>query len=160
MMSALLKETIADDDDEETRAPIPLPNVSSEVLEKVIAFCSHHQTEPMTPITTPLRSDVLKELVQEWYADFVDVPREMLFGLVAAANYLDIKQLLDLTCLAVSILIKGKSANELREMFNISAELSEEERALIQRENAEWAAGAEGNPANPAENNDAPESST
>ena len=157
IMSTLLKETIGDDEDDETPTTIPLPNVSSDVLHKVISFCDHHQTEPMTPITTPLRSDVLKDLVQEWYASFVDVNKEMLFGLVAAANYLDIKQLLDLTCLAVSILIKGKSAQELRDMFNISAELSEEERAQIQRENGEWAAEADGNPAAaPAENNDPP----
>ena len=133
-MSALLGDVISEvdeDDDEKNPAPIRLPKVSGEILEKVIAFCSHHQTEPMTPITTPLRSDVLQEVVQEWYADFVTVPKEMLFGLVAAANYLNITQLLDLTCLAVSILIKGKSAQELREMFNIPAELSEEERAGI-----------------------------
>lgn len=49
--------------------------------------------------------------------------------LVAAANFMDIKPLLDLTCLAVSIMIKGKSAAELREMFNISPEFTPEEEA-------------------------------
>ena len=160
MMSTLIKDTVGDDDrdedDDATPAPsIPLPNVSSDVLHKVISFCDHHQTEPMTAITTPLRSNVLKDLVQEWYNNFVDVEKEMLFALVAAANYLDIKELLDLTCLAVSILIKGKSAKELREMFNIEAELTEEERAQIQQENNQWAAenNAE-NAAPPGESND------
>jgi hypothetical protein len=59
----------------------------------------------------------------------VQVDKNMLFDLVAAANYMDIKPLLDLTCLAVSMLIKGKSASELRAMFNIAPELTTEEAA-------------------------------
>lgn len=74
----------------------------------------------------------------------VQVDKDVLFSLVAAANFLDIKQLLDLTCLAVSILIKGKSAAELRDMFNISAELTAEETAQIQQDNNQWTAAAEG----------------
>ena len=60
----------------------------------------------MTPITTPLKSNRIEDIVQEWYADFVNVEQIMLFELVTAANFMDIKALLDLTCLAVSVLIK------------------------------------------------------
>lgn len=136
-MSQLVTETLDgdDDDDEETGREIPLPNVSSPVLEKVIEFCTHYtQVEQMTAIQTPLRSPKLDELVQEWYAAYVRVERNMLFDLVAAANFMDIKPLLDLTCLAVSILIKGKSATELREMFNLTADLTPEEEAQAQRD--------------------------
>ena len=133
-MSKLVVETLGgddgdddDDDDEQEATEVPLPNVSSPVLEKVIAYCKHYQEEEMTPIQTPLKSSKLEELVQQWYADFVKVPKNMLFDLVAAANFMDIKPLLDLTCLAVSIMIKGKSAAELREMFNISPEFAPEE---------------------------------
>lgn len=119
-MSKLVEETIGDDDEEiEDDSEVPLPNVSTPVLEKVLEYCKHYQEEPMTAIQTPLKSSKLEELVQPWYAEFVKVPRALLFDLVAAANFMDIKSLLDLTCLAVSILIKGKSAAELREMFNI-----------------------------------------
>ena len=44
----------------------------------------------------------------------------MMFDLVAAANYMDIKPLLDLSCLAVSIHIKGKTVEELQQIFNIT----------------------------------------
>ena len=59
-----------------------------------------------TPITTPLESNRIGEIVQEWYASFVDVDQTLLFELVTAANFMDITALLDLTCLAVSVLIK------------------------------------------------------
>lgn len=86
---------------------------------------------------TPLASNDLTRLVQSWYSDFVKIDRELLFDLVAAANYMDIKPLLDLSCLAVSIMIKGKSAAELRSIFHIQAELTPEEVAQNEREN-EW----------------------
>ena len=81
----------------------------------------------VTAIATPLKSIRIEEIVQEWYAEFVTVDQAMLFELVTAANFMDIKALLDLTCLAVSVLIKGKSAEEIRRIFNISNDFSPEE---------------------------------
>lgn len=140
-MSDLVKQTTGDDEDElETGGePIPLPNVTTPILEKVIAYCTHYQTvEAMQTIETPLNSNRIEEMVQPWYVDFIHVEKSVLFDLVAAANFMDIKPLLDLTCLAVAILIKGKSASELREMFNISSELTAEEEEEITTEN-QWA---------------------
>lgn len=86
-MSKLVVETLGgddafddDDDDEPEATEVPLPNVTTPVLEKVIAFCKHYQEEEMTAIQTPLKSSKLEELVQQWYADFVKVPKNMLFG--------------------------------------------------------------------------------
>jgi S-phase kinase-associated protein 1 len=134
-----VKETLGDEDEDgdecEANPDIPLPNVSADVLGKVIEYCKHYQEEEMRSIQTPLKSNKLEELVQEWYAEFVKVDKNLLFDLVAAANFMDIKPLLDLTCLAVSIMIKGKSAPELRQMFNISSDYTAEEQAQINRDN-------------------------
>jgi S-phase kinase-associated protein 1 len=142
-MSVLVKEMLGDeeneddnDDGENPSVPdIPLPNVSADVLGKVIEFCRYYLEDEMRPIQTPLTSNKLEELVQEKYANFVKVDKNLLFDLVAASNFMDIKPLLDLSCLAVSILIKGKSAAELRQMFNISNEFSPEEKAQMARDN-------------------------
>jgi S-phase kinase-associated protein 1 len=106
-MSTLVATTIDDDaeEDDEVRE-IPLPNVKDAVLTKVIEYCTHYKAEPMTPIQTPLKSSKIEDLVQPWYAEFVKVEQVLLFELVTAANFMDIKPLLDLTCLAVSVLIK------------------------------------------------------
>jgi hypothetical protein len=57
----------------------------------------------------PLKSANMHEVVQEWYANFVNVDQEILFELILAANYMDIKPLLDLTCATVASMIKGDS---------------------------------------------------
>ena len=113
-MSQLIVETFDDVDDEEDEdiegvdtKTIPLPHVRSEILKKIIEFGTYYKDEEaMTAIQTPLNSSRLEDMVQKWYVDFVNVDRKVLFDLVAAANFMDIKPLLDLTCLAVSILIK------------------------------------------------------
>ena len=53
--------------------------------------------------------------------------------ILQAANYLDIKGLLDVTCKTVANLIKGKTPDEIRKTFNIKNDFTpaEEEQVSI-----------------------------
>ena len=62
----------------------------------------------------------------------------MLFELVMAANYLDVKPLLELSCAKVASLIKGKSIQEIRQFFQIENDFSPEEEEQVMQEN-KWA---------------------
>ncbi len=55
-----------------------------------------------------------------------------------AANYLNIKNLLDLTCQTVADMIKGKTPEEIRKTFNIKNDFTPEEEEEVRREN-QWA---------------------
>jgi S-phase kinase-associated protein 1 len=136
-MSKMVESAIDEDDGQNTSTAIsindannstskvvPLPNVKANVLVKVIDYCTHYKTvEEMTPITTPFKSPKLEELVQQWYADFCkDLDNDFLFELVTAANYMDIKPLLDLMCLEVAVTIQGNTVPEMRAHFNIGKE--------------------------------------
>lgn len=59
-------------------------------------------------------------------------------NIAQAANYLDIKALLDVGCKTVANMIKGKSPDEIRKTFNIQNDFTSEEEEQIRREN-EWA---------------------
>ena len=71
----------------------------------------------------------------KWDADFVNIEQETLFELILAANYMDIKPLLDLTCASVASLIKGKSPEDIRRTFNIQNDFTPEEEAQVREEN-------------------------
>ncbi|OQR98579.1 S-phase kinase-associated protein 1A [Achlya hypogyna] len=134
-MSELVKTMIADEQDDEDVQEIPLPNVKSTVLSKVIEFCSHHHNNPMQEIEKPLRSSDMHDVVSEWDASFVDIEQDLLFELILAANYMDIKSLLDLACAKVASMIKGKTPQEIRETFNITNDFTPEEESQIREEN-------------------------
>mmetsp|Transcript_6452 Transcript_6452/g.9686 ORF Transcript_6452/g.9686 Transcript_6452/m.9686 type:complete len:172 (+) Transcript_6452:20-535(+) len=135
MMSVLVKEMIDEEEGEDSTPEIPLPNVKSTVLEKVIEFCTRHVKEPMNEIEKPLKSANMNEVVSEWDAKFVELDQELLFELILAANYMDIKSLLDLTCAKVASMIKGKTPEEIRETFNITNDFTPEEEARVREEN-------------------------
>ncbi|XVE94522.1 hypothetical protein REPUB_Repub02eG0016000 [Reevesia pubescens] len=102
---------------------IPLPNVTSKILSKVIEYCKKHVEEPKADDRSTSVDDELKS----WDADFVKVDQATLFDLILAANYLNIKSLLDLTCQTVADMIKGKTPEEIRKTFNIKNDFTPEE---------------------------------
>lgn len=135
VLSELVKTMIDEDQDDEDPQEIPLPNVKSAILAKVIEFLQHYKVEAMTEIEKPLKSSNMAEVIQEWYAAFVEVDQEILFEMILAANYMDIKPLLDLTCASVASMVKGKTPEEIRKCFNIVNDFTPEEEAHVREEN-------------------------
>ncbi|KAM7185663.1 Skp1 family, dimerization domain containing protein [Rhypophila sp. PSN 637] len=138
--SMLIKNMIEDLGDEMiTNEPIPIPNVNEPVLKKVIEWCQKHKND--APQTAEEENDNRKKTtdpIDEWDQKFMQVDQEMLFEIILAANYLDIKALLDVGCKTVANMIKGKSPEEIRKTFNITNDFTPEEEEQIRREN-EWA---------------------
>ncbi|KAL8109749.1 SKP1-like protein 20 [Apium graveolens] len=129
--SQTIKHMIEDDCADTT---IPLPNVSSKILAKVIEYCKKHVESPKSDEVNKTVDDELKT----FDAEFVKVDQATLFDLILAANYLNIKSLLDLTCQTVADMIKGKTPEEIRKTFNIKNDFTPEEEEEVRRENA-WA---------------------
>jgi S-phase kinase-associated protein 1 len=134
-MSELVKTMYDSEQPEDEVQEMPLPNVKSSILSKVIEFFNHYKEDPMTEIEKPLKSSNMNEVVQEWYADFVNVDQETLFELILAANFMDVKPILDLTCATVASMVKGKTPEEIRQHFNIVNDFTPEEEAQIREEN-------------------------
>ncbi|XP_051144484.1 SKP1-like protein 1A [Andrographis paniculata] len=118
---------------------IPLPNVTSKILAKVIEYCKRHVASAAAKSSNtdgPLSS--VDEDLKTFDAEFVKVDQSTLFDLILAANYLNIKSLLDLTCQTVADMIKGKTPDEIRKTFNIKNDFTAEEEEEVRRENS-WA---------------------
>mmetsp|Transcript_21973 Transcript_21973/g.47306 ORF Transcript_21973/g.47306 Transcript_21973/m.47306 type:complete len:183 (-) Transcript_21973:227-775(-) len=135
MMSVLITTMVEGDKEEKE---IPLPNVKTAIMKKVISYMTYHVDNPPEEIEKPLKSANMADVVSQWDADFVDVSQEMLFELILAANYMDIKPLLDLTCAKVASMIKGKTPEQIRKTFNIQNDFTPEEEAAVRAEN-KWA---------------------
>ncbi|XP_021958771.1 S-phase kinase-associated protein 1-like [Folsomia candida] len=133
-----LIENLGMEDSDDDREVVPLQNVSTEVLHKVIAWAEHHKDDlpPIEDDEDPPRERRTDDITT-WDANFIKMEQTQLFDLIVAANYLDISGLLDLGCKIVANMIKGKTAEEIRTMFDIENDLTPEDMEQIRKEN-EW----------------------
>ncbi|AET02851.1 putative S-phase kinase-associated protein [Medicago truncatula] len=126
LKSQTIKHMIEDDC---AKTEIPLPNVTSKILAKVIEYCKKHVEATTSSEGKPSEDDV-----KAWDAEFVKVDLNTRFELILAANYLDIKSLLELTCQDVAETIKDKTVEEIRKIFNVENDFSPEEYAELLKE--------------------------
>ena len=136
-MSATLRTMMDDlglqqEEDEE----IPIQNVNSSILRKVIQWATYHKQDP--PVSDDDENQEKRsDDISSWDADFLKVDQGTLFEIILAANYLDMKGLLDVSCKQVANMIRGKTAEDIRKTFNIKNDFTPSEEDQIKREN-EW----------------------
>ncbi|KAI3830677.1 hypothetical protein MKX03_005423 [Papaver bracteatum] len=83
---------------EDNCADIPLPNVTNNILAKVLEYCKKHVADIPKGDDGKVEDPELKN----WDAEFLNVDQDTLLDLILAANYLNIKHLSNLTCQAVA----------------------------------------------------------
>ena len=145
---------IGEDDNEE----VPIPNVNAAILKLVIQWATYHKddSQPNDDENTNTRcfcwqlglEQALSQIsfaaeninISDWDASFLSVDQGTLYELILAANYLDIKGLLTVTCGTVANMIKGKTVEEIRKHFNIKNDFTPSEEEQIRKEN-EWCEG-------------------
>ena len=120
----MVSDSIDEEDEEISDQDFQVLKVPTDILKKVVEYCTHYQTvEKMNDIALPFNegdNTVEKIVTQEWYSDFVkDEDFKTVNRLIAAANYMNISPLFNLACLSESVYIMGKSADELRKLYNI-----------------------------------------
>lgn len=120
-VSAMTDEDFPSDLNNEEMEDIPVLRVRSHVLSMIVDFMHHYDIDPMTTIEKPLVSNNICDVVQNWYAVFIERINDagVLFDLVNAANYMYIQPLLELACAGVAISINGKTTAEVHDAFHL-----------------------------------------
>ena len=122
--------------------PVHLSEISSVILDKTLEYLQYHFDDPIEDKDSDDEdyNDIKRsDDISEWDRKFMkDIEKDALFELIQAANYLNIKGLLELCCKVAANQIRGKSAEEVQEMWNIKCDLTEEEVEQLKKENA-WA---------------------
>uniref|UniRef100_A0A7S3GJJ1 SKP1 component POZ domain-containing protein n=1 Tax=Palpitomonas bilix TaxID=652834 RepID=A0A7S3GJJ1_9EUKA len=97
-LSHTIASMIEDFHAEEEVPPLPIDNVTGSVLEKVMNYCGERQNM--------VREGVEYDDIKKWETEFFkDMAEEELYPIILAANYLDIKPLLEASA--------GKAAEEI-----------------------------------------------
>ncbi|CAA7021569.1 unnamed protein product [Microthlaspi erraticum] len=127
---ALQSETIAHMVGEEGADNIiPLADVKSQVLTKVMEYCKKHDGG----------DDSSSEDLRKWETEFLKkIDRAMLIDLVSAACQLKIESLSDITCQAAADVLETVSVEEARRLLGVENDFTPEEEEAIRKEN-QWA---------------------
>ena len=132
--SQLVKGIIEDYPDD---AEVPLNNVKSSILKKIKEYLEHYQDSDPKEIERPLASQNYQDCVEAWDFEFINIELDTIFEIILAANYMDIKPLLELASSKIASIIKGKTPEEIRKIFNIQNDFTPEEEQQIRDEN-QW----------------------
>ena len=132
--SQLVKGIIEDYPDD---AEVPLNNVKSGILKKIKEYLEHYQDSDPKEIERPLASQNYQDCVEAWDFEFINIELDTIFEIILAANYMDIKPLLELASSKIASIIKGKTPEEIRKIFNIQNDFTPEEEQQIREEN-QW----------------------
>ena len=132
-LSELLKQKINDYPDEEK---FPINEVDEKMCERVKEYLTHFNGKAPPEIEKPLKSNNLKNVTDEWSANFMNrTPLEDVISLNMAANYMGINSLQDLCCAKIASCFKDKTEKEMMKEFRIKTPMTEEEKNKIREEN-------------------------
>ncbi|CAF2113101.1 unnamed protein product [Brassica oleracea var. botrytis] len=115
-----------------------IENVTGKILALVVEYCKNHVAvvDGGANSSSAASADALKK----WDDKFIkQMDLSTVYDLITAANYLNIKGLLDLTCQGVADVIAAcKDHAEIRATLGIVSDYTAEEEAEVLKEN-EWA---------------------
>ncbi|KAL7670294.1 hypothetical protein ACOME3_005233 [Neoechinorhynchus agilis] len=123
--------------------PISISEVNMSILKKVMMWCNYHRDDRTAESQSLDHDDQstakmlkLTNDTTAWDVEFFKVDQATLLEIIAAANFLDIPDLLDKACRVVADMIKGKSPEEIRRTFNIQNDFTQSEENQIRMENS------------------------
>lgn len=123
---------------DENEVKIPIPDIDSETLKKIIEFCQHFEDEPLyvAPTTSePSRPIPNPETFEMKF--LLSFDNDEFRKIILGANYLDIPRLVDACCYRLAMMIEGKSVDEVRKIFEISSDYTADEEEQLRMEN-QW----------------------
>ena len=126
--SGLLKGIIEDYPED---SEFPLTSVDGKTLEKVKEYLTHYQDENPNKIEKPLKSNKFEECANEWDLKFIGDNNDTVLALILAANFMDIKPLLELAAAKVACIIRGTTTESIRKDFGIT-DLNDQEKKQIE----------------------------
>ncbi|CAN6200871.1 unnamed protein product [Urochloa humidicola] len=107
---------------------IPLPDLDARTLSIVLEYCNKHAPAAADPAAESSSAEAAAGEDLEWFdREFMNIDMGTLFSVITAADHLKVQGLLDLACKTIADMIKGKTAEEIRQTFGIVNDFTPEE---------------------------------
>lgn len=104
------------------KVTVPLPNIDFGTMQRIATYMKYHVANPEEHLN--YRAGKTCDDMGTWDRDFCkSMNNNVLLHVVLAANYLDMQDLLELTCRFIAGKIKGKTPDEIREELKLEEEV-------------------------------------
>lgn len=124
-------------EDDDSMADVYVPNVDFETVREIAEFLEMFAKDPFPTIPVPLPHSDFDLLLPEPYVALMKaMPNKKVFRMLQAADFMVIDPLIELTASYIASQCKGKTPDQIRILFNLENELTDEEKALVEEENA------------------------
>ena len=107
-----------------------IPEVEGKILKKIVEYLCHYKNKKPKEIPRPLNDSKIEKILDKWDYDFI-----MSFALVDcvdllnAAASMEIHSLLKLMCARIASKMMEAPIDEVRNLFGIECDMTEEEKA-------------------------------
>jgi S-phase kinase-associated protein 1 len=128
MILSNLLITAINDDSENENVDIPIHHVDSSTMSKIVIYMKYHSTIPIPENNIPdkVTSSFKENIKCTWDVEFIEnivmlnpeTAKENLYSLIRASNYMDIQSLLQLACVKVASMLKGKSLDSIKDIVS------------------------------------------
>lgn len=137
MQSMLIQNALTSNTEDQPE--IKLKHLTVDTLQHVARYLEYHVDHPATPISKPLVSPDLSLVLCPWdleLANFLTETKnhDILFEMLLAANFMDIKPLTEFCAAAIASLMKNKTPEEIRKTFGLSEKPTPEEEEQVKRD--------------------------
>lgn len=123
--STVIKSMVEDLDEDEVEAEVlHLQNVHSAILKTILEWATYHKDDPQL-FEDDDGQDFRTDNISPWDVEFFNVNQSILYELIVAANFLDIKGLLEVACKTMANLTKDKTPEEIWKTFNIKKKFTD-----------------------------------
>ncbi|EDW40064.1 GL18094 [Drosophila persimilis] len=117
--SGIMKGLLEDGDKEDKKKePLVLPNVNSDILRLVLIWAEYHKDDPEPPEDEAANGRSTDDIIP-WDIEFLKMEQRLVIELMMAADYMDIKGLLQLIAKHLANMIEGKTPQQIRQIFHI-----------------------------------------
>ena len=124
----------ANNEEDEVKEVLPLPNIDSEVLRKVIDWCEQHKNDPEPEKEEESKDGERKQKqivkLEGWDEEFMSTINyinkqgpSITLDIIIAANYLHVQGLIDITTMEVARKMENKTPEQIRELFKLENDL-------------------------------------
>ena len=125
--SGLLRGIIEDYPED---SEFPLNNVNGATLEKVKEYLIHYENQEPPIIQKPFKDKDFSKCADPWDFKFLGDDNNVILDIIRAANFMDIKPLIELASAKVASKIRGTTTESIRKDFCIENFSKEEEEQI------------------------------